>query len=333
MTQRRIVPTLTLLAAVAAAGGLACRCPDSWYGKLDEVWRSITSPQLARAGDEGSATQASVGPGPRIVNPFAVTATDTAANEPAPAQSELSAQPRAASAPRRNPVPNATRPQAMRQAPSLEPIEMRRTNPPLVEEAADEPVAVRAMPESIRAARTVPAEIAEQHIEADYVMPAAHHKTVAPAAGLEPVTAEPAPLVASPIESTSESFAPIEQTVAAEPILEEPPAQERLVEPPLAEPASLPVAENALPVADACQHGEGVHLQWITPNTITLGQEVTCQLLVRNSTDSAALGVAVVAELPDNVDAGPVEPNAKIEGRRIAWRWENWLRALRTACR
>ena len=61
-------------------------------------------------------------------------------------------------------------------------------------------------------------------------------------------------------------------------------------------------------------------MHWIMPTTASVGQEVTCQLVVRNAGESVAQDVVVVVQFPTGVDPGLTEPAAAAEGRNVAWR-------------
>ena len=53
---------------------------------------------------------------------------------------------------------------------------------------------------------------------------------------------------------------------------------------------------------------------------MTVGQEGTCRLVVRNASESVAQGVLVEAQLPEGVELGSTEPAAQRDGRLIVWR-------------
>ena len=104
------------------------------------------------------------------------------------------------------------------------------------------------------------------------------------------------------------------------------PEDQETNEPTLAEPMAEPMTERSqaatpesVPPMDANERTSGgVTLQWITPTSVSVGQEVVCQLVVRNASDATAQAVQVEARLPEGVDLGPTEPRAATEGGRVA---------------
>jgi len=69
--------------------------------------------------------------------------------------------------------------------------------------------------------------------------------------------------------------------------------------------------------------GAGVSLRWITPTSASLGQEVPCQLVVRNTSATPALAVLVEVHLPKSVAANNCEPAPTAEGQMLTWNLGN----------
>lgn len=81
-------------------------------------------------------------------------------------------------------------------------------------------------------------------------------------------------------------------------------------------------AEPLARVASA-DDGAGVSLRWITPTSASLGQEVSCQLVVRNTSATPALAVLVEVHLPKSVAANNCEPAPTAEGQMLTWNLGN----------
>lgn len=315
MTKRRIFPIAFLLLAIGC-------------------WQSMFV-RGARSADDGrySGTPAA----PAIRNPF----VDSAEPATVTTSATKGAETKMASAPRAETRPS----DRMASAPVLEPMRPRRVNPQLAgnDERSDaetppqqpemktrfgdrqrtraarpdryaqrlqypgreESVAVQPVsePEPLQAVQPASEEAAPS---TDAIIPVSHNEplsetTAAPEAAPEPEPESPVEQLATP--PTNEPT-PAEPEVADRPVT--------ALEPrPLPETADMPVAEGE-------QRG-GVTLQWITPSAVSVDQEATCQLTVRNVSDAIARFVVVDVQLPAGVEFGMAEPKAAANGRRLTW--------------
>ncbi len=60
---------------------------------------------------------------------------------------------------------------------------------------------------------------------------------------------------------------------------------------------------------------------WSSPRLISLGQQATCQLTVRNTGDAAAEGVQLVVELPEHARLDACQPAGQSQGTEQFWQW------------
>ncbi|MES1213099.1 MAG: hypothetical protein ABUL64_00795, partial [Singulisphaera sp.] len=160
--------------------------------------------------------------------------------------------------------------------------------------------------------------VSDSNVSPDHeVMPVSHN---------DPLPAQEAALRPEPETNLTVSDTP-EKPSATEPALAEPmpetdsgvPAAQEAEEVPgdLAEPRPLPPMD-VRPHAEGDQRG-GVTLQWITPSAVSVGQEATCQLVVRNVSDAAARLVTVDVILPAGVEFRSAEPQATAKAGRLTW--------------
>ncbi len=167
----------------------------------------------------------------------------------------------------------------------------------------EEPVAVQPVAAQEPVQR-VSEDVAPQ---ADAIVPVSHDEPLPePTAATPPA---PEPVADSPTDQLSPP--PTNEPTPAEPEM-----ADRAVS--TVEPRPLPKTAD-LPIAEMGEQRGGVTLQWITPSAVSVDQEATCQLTVRNVSDAVARFVVVDVQLPAGVEFGMAEPKAATNGRRLTW--------------
>lgn len=331
MTKRRIIPIVFLLLAVGC-------------------WQAMFV-SGARSADNGRYATA-----PAIRNPFVDSDASSTATMPAAntTESKTTTAPQAtskpadrkANAPALEPVrPRRTNAQLTgdnersdAESPPQQPAmkttfgDRHRTRAPKPDRYAqrlqypgqEESIAVQPLPEPAPVPEMVP-EVQPVSDEAATLTEAAPTEQ-SPSEGIVPVShneqmPQPEPAAAmSPapepdLQSSAEELTP---TPANEPTLAEPRAEEPSNA--AAEPRPLPEM-NELPIGETGEQRGGVTLQWMVPSAVSVDQEATCQLTVRNVSDAVARGVVVDVQLPAGVEFGFAEPKATANGRRLAWQF------------
>ena len=338
MIQRRIVSAFFLSFVALCLLALGSQDLRQRASESAGLWRALIAPQSARAAESNQMPTALASP-TAIHNPFVTEDAEDIATENPPAKEQQ---------PAKAPVVNSHSRGRYAEAPTLEPVRQRRTNPQLAagrddQSGAESPPA-QMKPKARYSQRTVAPKPESTPKANRYAKTLSTPQVLEPAA--EMPANDPVPKATGEIMPVSHNDPVPEPTEALQPVPEpEPavPAEEPAAEtdttsadsptdapvPTLAEtpelpdagtvPQALPPAEE-MPVADAGDQRGGVTLQWITPSTISVDQEATCQLLIRNMSDAAARFVVVEVQLPARVEIGATEPKASSEGRRMMFR-------------
>jgi uncharacterized repeat protein (TIGR01451 family) len=306
-----------LAAAVFSVGGLAALVsggprrppPGSSLPALD----SLLAPAAARAADvDSSAPILIVQPAPADPLP----ADDVSAGGNTPSTNGGAAQPEAATASRPGPLTIYM--------PRSEPPSKTPSNAPL---AAGQPdnrenhQATSRRHEPPRAPELQP--VSQRHA-------AAPVKQAAPPR--EPDQFLPRPRAVEPSSASSASQAQHTATPQATPFATQ--DQVESTQPTLNVPSMTATSANlsstaadhdadALARAASSDDGAGVSLRWITPTTASLGQEATCQLVVRNMSATPALAVLVEVHLPKSVAASHCDPAPTEDGQLLTWNLGN----------
>ncbi|HEY4309274.1 MAG TPA: hypothetical protein VGN12_07460 [Pirellulales bacterium] len=346
MSQRPLIPVISGFVAAAGLTVLIGHGLGMRGQKFEGIWQSLMAPRSAHAADSSAAT-VPPGPPPTIHNPFVD-------GDASPAKPTANRYATATTAPQTESRPR----DRYRDNPSLEPIRPRRMNPQLTADTdhgsdAEMPPAQPTVKTPL-VQQAVPAKPkANRYADTTLTQPARYQtvKTVNElAAPTEPVTelvpeqlAAEKPAVSSGEIMTVSHNDPLPEVApqpqlaperemsepaidSPEPTLAAPPEAPTTVESTdtpepndvVAEPRPLSLPEE-LPVSDIGDQRGGVTLQWITPSSVSVDQEATCQLLVRNVSDATARFVAVDVQLPAGVEFGSAEPKAQTEGQRLTW--------------
>jgi uncharacterized repeat protein (TIGR01451 family) len=294
--QQRILPTLSLIVGVGGLGALAYGIGPG-NSPLPGLWQALLAPHAARADDGPLPTLAPARRALPVPNPFATLDAETLQ----PTQDQA---PRTARAPASVTLPAAKHTDRYHSVPNLEPLPQRRTNPQLAETGAacttkcagDGQCAAHGEPELAAERPSLQSKMRDRYasFRDEGIIPVTHNEPVAE-------DDEPAPAA---IPEEQDSNEPIPAEPIAEPIVER-------------APAAAP--ETFTPTDASDRTNGGVTLQWITPTSVSVGQEVLCQLVVRNVSDSTAQAVQVEAQVPVGVDLGTTEPRAATDDGRIVW--------------